>query len=71
MAEEGPNALLQSPEVPITSLGPDTSIRAPFGDECDNTSLKIIKDCMRESAHFGYGRTRSSSNSSFLGGANY
>jgi hypothetical protein len=42
-----------------------------LGMECDNTSPKTIKDCMKKSAHFGYGRTRSSCNSSFPGGANY
>jgi hypothetical protein len=71
MAEEGPNALLQSPEVPITSLGPDTSIRAPLGLECNNYSPKTIEDYMRKSAHFCYGRIGSWCNTSVAKGANY
>jgi hypothetical protein len=71
MAEHGPRAILHSPEVPIISVRPNTSMRVALRMECNNTSPKTIKDCMRKSAHFCYGRTRSSCNSSFPEGANY
>jgi hypothetical protein len=29
--------------VPITSVGPDTTMRAPLGMECNNTCPKTIK----------------------------
>jgi hypothetical protein len=35
------------PAVPITSVGEDTSMRAPLGMECNNTSPKTIEDYMR------------------------
>jgi hypothetical protein len=55
MAKQGPRAILHSPEVPIISVGPDTSIWAPLQMECHNTSPKTIEDYMRKSAHFRYG----------------
>jgi hypothetical protein len=48
MAEQGPGATLQSLEVPITTVGPDTSMRAPLGLQCINTSPRIIEDFMRK-----------------------
>jgi hypothetical protein len=69
MAEQGPCTTLQSPEVPITNVGPNTSMRAPLGMECNNTSPKAIEDYIRKSAHFRYARTRSWCNTSFPGGA--
>jgi hypothetical protein len=71
MAEQGPGATLHSPEVPITSVGSNTSMKAPLGMECNNTSPKTVEDYMGRSAHFRYGRARSSCNTSFSGGANY
>jgi hypothetical protein len=71
MAEQGPGATLQSLEVPITSVGPDTSMRAPLGLQCNNISPKTIEDFMRKNAQFGYGGTGSWCNIAILGGANY
>jgi hypothetical protein len=70
MAEEGPGATLQCPKVKITSIGPDISMMAPLGMECNNTSSKTIKDYMRKSSQFRYRRRRSSCNTPFPGGAN-
>jgi hypothetical protein len=71
MAEQGPCATLQSPKVPITSVGPNTSMRAPLGMECDNTSPKTIEDYMRKSVLFRYGRIGSWCNTSVPEGENY
>jgi hypothetical protein len=71
MAEQGPGTTLHSPRVPITSVSIDTSMRVALRMECNNTSPKTIKDCMRKSAHFLYGRTRSTCNSSSPEDANY
>jgi hypothetical protein len=48
MAEHGPGAILQSLEVLVTSVGPDTSMRAPLGLQYINTSPKTIEDFMRK-----------------------
>jgi hypothetical protein len=71
MEEEGPGPTLHTPEVPITSVGPDTSKRAPLGMECNNPTPKTIEDYMKKSAYFRYGRIGSWCNTSFPGGANY
>ena len=71
MAEQGPNATFQHLEVPITSVSPDTMLRAPLGLECNNTSLKTIEDFVKKTAQFGYGRIGSSYNISTSRGANY
>jgi hypothetical protein len=71
MAEQGPGATLQSLEVPITSVGPDTSMRAPLGLQCNHTSPTTIEDFMRRSAQFRYGRKGSWCNIAVPGGANY
>jgi hypothetical protein len=49
---QGLGATLHSPEVPITSVGPDTSMKAPLGMEWDNMSPKTIENYMKKSAHF-------------------
>jgi hypothetical protein len=71
MVEQGPRATLHSPEVPITSIGPDTSMRAPLGMEYNNRSPKNIEDYTRKSVHIRYGRTRSLCNTSIPEGTNY
>jgi hypothetical protein len=71
MVQQGLGESSQSPKVPITSVGPDTTIRAPLGKECNNTCPKTIEDYMRNSASFCYARIGSWCNTSFSGGAKY
>jgi hypothetical protein len=71
MAEQGPGATFLFLEVPITSVGPNTMLRAPLGLECNNTSPKTIEDYMRKSAQFRYGRIGSWCSISIPRGANY
>jgi hypothetical protein len=71
MAEQGPGTTLQFLQVPITSVGPDTSMRAPLGLQCNHTSPTTIEDFMRRSAQFRYGRKGSWCNIAVPGGANY
>jgi hypothetical protein len=59
MAEEGSSATFQHLEVPITSVGAYTILRAPLGLECNSTSPKTIEDFVKKSAQFGYGKTGS------------
>jgi hypothetical protein len=49
IVEQGPGAILHFPEVPITSVSLDTSMKAPLGMDCNNTSLKAIEDYMKNS----------------------
>jgi hypothetical protein len=71
MAEQGPGAAFYSLEVPITSVGNDTMLRAALGLECNNTSPKTIEDYMRKSTQFCYGKIGSWYSISIPGGANY
>jgi hypothetical protein len=71
IVEQGPGAILHFLEVPITSVSPDTSMKAPLGLDCNNTSPKTIEDYMRNSAWFYYARIGSWCNTSFSKGANY
>jgi hypothetical protein len=71
MVEQGRGATLQPPEVPITSVGPNTSMKASLGIELDNTSPKTIEDYMRKNALFRYGRIGSWCNTSVPEGKNY
>jgi hypothetical protein len=71
MAEQGSGTTLQSLEVPMTSVGPDTSMRAPLVLQCNYTSPTTIEDFMKRSAQFRYGRIRSWCNIAVPGGANY
>jgi hypothetical protein len=71
MAEQGPGTTLQSLEVQFTSVGPDTSMWAPLGFQCNHTSPTTIEDFMKKSAEFRYGRTGFWYNIAVPGGANY
>jgi hypothetical protein len=50
MVEQDPGATFHSLEVLITSVGNNTSMRAPLGLECNNTSPKTIEDYMKNSS---------------------
>jgi hypothetical protein len=50
MVEQGPGTTLHFSEVPIISVNPDTSMRAPLGMEYNNTCPKTIEDYMTNSA---------------------
>jgi hypothetical protein len=71
MAEQGRPATFHSPKVPITTVVHDTRLRLPRGMEYYRTTPKSIEDYTRKSAQFGYGKTRSSYNISFLRDTKY
>jgi hypothetical protein len=59
------------PEVPITTAVHNTRLRPPRRMEYYRTIPKSIEDYTRKSAQFGYGKTRSSYNISFLRDTKY